>query len=55
MQLRAEGRRDNGQIGCIQEIKVLRKDLVAISSHGHLGRWFERSACAEFNSVSAKG
>jgi hypothetical protein len=55
MQLRAEGRRDNGRIGCFRDRKVLRKDLATVSSRGHLGRWFERSACAELNFVSAKG
>jgi hypothetical protein len=29
---------DKGQIGCLQDRKVLRKDLVAVSRHGHLGR-----------------
>jgi hypothetical protein len=27
----------------------------AVSSHGHLGKWFEGSTCAELNFVSAKG
>jgi hypothetical protein len=44
--LRAEGRRAKGRIGCLRDRKVLRKDLAAVSSHGHLGRWFEGSACA---------
>jgi hypothetical protein len=43
--LRAEGRRDKGQIGCLRDRKVLRKDFAAVSSRGHLGRWFEGSAC----------
>jgi hypothetical protein len=55
MHLRAEGRRDNGRIGCLRDKKVLRKDLTTVSSRGHLGRWFERSACAKLNYVSAKG
>jgi hypothetical protein len=54
MQLRAEGRRDNGRIGCLRDKKVLRKDLAVVSSRGHLGRWFERSACEELNFISAK-
>jgi hypothetical protein len=45
--LRVEGRRAKGRIGCLRERKMLRKDLEAVSSHGHLGRWFEGSACAE--------
>jgi hypothetical protein len=44
--LRAEGRRDKGRIGCLRDRKVLRKDLAMVSSHGHLGRWFEGSTCA---------
>jgi hypothetical protein len=44
--LRAEGRRDKGQIGCLRDRKVIRKDLVTVSSYGHLGRWFEGSAYA---------
>jgi hypothetical protein len=33
---------------------VLRKDLAMVSSRGHLGGWFEGSACTGWNSVSAK-
>jgi hypothetical protein len=44
--LRAEGWRAKGRIGCLRERKVLRKDLAVVSSRGHLGRWFEGSACA---------
>jgi hypothetical protein len=44
--LRAEGRRDKGRIGGLRDRKVLRKDLVVVSSHGHLGRWFEVSSYA---------
>jgi hypothetical protein len=44
--LRAKGRRDKGRIGDLQDRKVLRKDLAVVSSHGHLGRWFEGSTCA---------
>jgi hypothetical protein len=43
--LRSEGTRDKGSIGCLRDKKVLRKDLVTISSCGHLGRWLEGSAC----------
>jgi hypothetical protein len=35
--LRAEGRRDKGRIGCLRDRKVLRKDLATVSNHGHLG------------------
>jgi hypothetical protein len=35
--LRAEGMRSKGRISCLRDIKVPRKDLVAVSSHGHLG------------------
>jgi hypothetical protein len=42
--LRVEGRSAKGQIGCLRERKVLRKDLAAVASRGHLGRWFEGSA-----------
>jgi hypothetical protein len=45
--LKAEGRRDKGRIGCLQDRKVLRKDLDMVSSPGHLGRWFEGSACMQ--------
>jgi hypothetical protein len=31
------------------------KDLAAVSSRGHLGKWFEGSAYAKLNYVSAKG
>jgi hypothetical protein len=41
--LRAEGRKAKGRIGCPRDRKVIRKDLVVVSSHGHLGRWFEGS------------
>jgi hypothetical protein len=41
---RAEGRRAKGQIGGLRDRKVLRKDLAAVSSHVHLGGWFEGSA-----------
>jgi hypothetical protein len=44
--LRGEGWRAKGRIGCLRDIKVLRKDLNVVSSCGHLGRWFEGSACA---------
>jgi hypothetical protein len=44
--LRAGGRRSKGRIGCLRDRKVLRKDLALVSSHGHLGRWFEGSTCA---------
>jgi hypothetical protein len=44
--LRAEERRDKGQIGCLRDIKVLRRDLAIVSSCGHLERWFEGSTCA---------
>jgi hypothetical protein len=43
--LRVEGRRTKDRIGCLRDIKVLRKDLAVVSSRGHLGRWFEGSAC----------
>jgi hypothetical protein len=43
--LRAEGRRAKGRIGCLRDRKVIRKALTAVSIHGHLGRWFEGSAC----------
>jgi hypothetical protein len=36
--LRVEGRRAKGRIGCPRDRKVIRKDLVAVSNHGHLGR-----------------
>jgi hypothetical protein len=42
--LRAQGRRDKGRIDFLRDKKVLRKDLATVSSHGHLGRWFEGSA-----------
>jgi hypothetical protein len=41
--LRAGGGRAKGRIGCLHARKVLRKDLVAVSSCGHLGRQFEGS------------
>jgi hypothetical protein len=44
--LRVEGRRDKGRIGGLRDREVIRKDLTAVSSHGHLERWFEGSACA---------
>jgi hypothetical protein len=44
--LRVEGRRDKGRIGCLCDRKMLTKDLAVVSIHGHLGRWFEGSACA---------
>jgi hypothetical protein len=43
--LSVEGRRDKGQIGRLRDKKILRKDLATVSSHGHLGSWFEGSAC----------
>jgi hypothetical protein len=52
--LRVEGRRAKGRIGCLRDKKVLRKDLTTVSSRGHLGRWFEGSACAGCDFVSAK-
>jgi hypothetical protein len=42
--LRAGGRRSKGRIDCLRDKKVIRKDLAAVSSHGHLGRWFEGTA-----------
>jgi hypothetical protein len=33
---------------------VVTKDLAAFSSHGHLRKWFEGSACIGWDSVSAK-
>jgi hypothetical protein len=44
--LRAEGRRAKGRTGGLRDKKGLRKDLAAVSSHCHLGRWFEGSTCA---------
>jgi hypothetical protein len=41
----SKGRRDKGRLGCLQDRKVLRKDLSVVSSCGHLGRWFEGSTC----------
>jgi hypothetical protein len=41
--LRAEERREKGIFGCLQDKKVLRDDLAMVSSHDHLGRWFEGS------------
>jgi hypothetical protein len=52
--LRFEGRRVKGRIGGLRDKKVLRKDLSAVSSHGHLGRWFEGSAYVGRNSMSSK-
>jgi hypothetical protein len=43
--LNIEGRRDKGQIVCLRDKNVLSKDLVTVFSRGHLGRWFEGSAC----------
>jgi hypothetical protein len=43
---RDEERRAKGRFGCLQDKKVLREDLVVVSSHDHLGRWFEGSTCA---------
>jgi hypothetical protein len=42
--LRDEGRRDKERIGGLRDRKVIRKDLTLVSSHGHLGRWFEGRA-----------
>jgi hypothetical protein len=42
---RAEERREKGIFGCLQVRKVLRDDLATVSSHDHLGRWFEGSTC----------
>jgi hypothetical protein len=33
--------------------KIAKKDLAAVLSHGHLGKWFEGSAYVELISVSA--
>jgi hypothetical protein len=43
--LRAEGRRAKGRIGGLRVTKVIRKDLFAVSSRGHVRRWFEGSSC----------
>jgi hypothetical protein len=35
--LRAKGRRAKDRIDCLQDRKVVRNDLVTVSSHCHLG------------------